>query len=159
MRTSGRQTFDLSQLLADFDRLQGDETVTLVRDALRLSGHHLTQDPTFLHGQLHGRLLGVDSPEIQQILRRPSGRALSLRCISPSLAGPGRGLILTLRGHSDSVNAVAVTPDGTRAVSASEDNTLKVWDLASGSLLHDLKGHANWVNAVAVTPDGRRAVS
>ena len=35
----------------------------------------------------------------------------------------------TLEGHSRSVTAVAVTPDGQRAVSASWDNTLKVWDL------------------------------
>ena len=33
------------------------------------------------------------------------------------------------------VTAVAVTPDGQRAVSASDDNTLKVWELESGELL------------------------
>jgi WD40 repeat protein len=37
----------------------------------------------------------------------------------------------TLEGHSGSVKAVAVTPDGKLAVSASYDNTLKVWDLES----------------------------
>jgi WD40 repeat protein len=57
------------------------------------------------------------------------------------------------------VNAVAVTPDGRRAVSASADGTLKVWELESGRELQTLKGHAYGVNAVAVTPDGRRAVS
>jgi len=41
----------------------------------------------------------------------------------------------TLEGHSDSVNGVAVTPDGRRAVSASDDKTLKVWDLESGRTL------------------------
>jgi len=44
-------------------------------------------------------------------------------------------------------------------VSASQDGTLKVWDLASGVELHTLKGHANGVMAVAVTPDGQQAVS
>ena len=39
----------------------------------------------------------------------------------------------TLEGHSDWVNGVAVTPDGRRAVSASCDKTLKVWDLESGA--------------------------
>src|SRR5438132_14128246 len=63
------------------------------------------------------------------------------------------------------VRAVAVTPDGRRAVSASEDGTLRVWDLESaqnaghwGLELRALEGHEQ-VNSVAVTPDGRRAVS
>ena len=54
---------------------------------------------------------------------------------------------------------MAVTPDGRRAVSASDDKTLKVWDLESGRELRTLEGHSAWVNGVAVTPDGRRAVS
>jgi WD40 repeat protein len=40
----------------------------------------------------------------------------------------------TLEGHADSVNSVAVTGDGKRAVSASYDNTLKVWGLETGQL-------------------------
>ena len=38
----------------------------------------------------------------------------------------------TLTGHTDAVNGVALTPDGRLAVSASGDETLKVWDVASG---------------------------
>jgi len=65
----------------------------------------------------------------------------------------------TLRGHSLNVTAVAVTPDGRRAVSASADHTLKVWDLATGAAERTLRGHSARVLAVAVTPDGRQAVS
>ena len=54
---------------------------------------------------------------------------------------------------------MAVTADGRRAVSASEDNTLKVWDLETGQELRTLAGHSDSVNGVAVTADGRRAVS
>jgi hypothetical protein len=57
------------------------------------------------------------------------------------------------------VNACAVTPDGRRAVSASNDRTLKIWDLESGRALVTLQGHADRVRACAVTPDGRRVVS
>jgi WD40 repeat protein len=64
-----------------------------------------------------------------------------------------------LRGHYYGVTAVALTPDGKRAVSASRDRTLKVWDIRRGTLLHTLKGHREWVTSVVVTPDGNRAVS
>ena len=37
----------------------------------------------------------------------------------------------TLEGHTRSVTGVAVTQDGTKAISASLDNTLKVWDIES----------------------------
>jgi WD40 repeat protein len=52
-----------------------------------------------------------------------------------------------------------VTPDGKQAVSASWDQTLKVWDLDSGRELRTLVGHSRSVSGVAVTPDGKRAVS
>ena len=35
-----------------------------------------------------------------------------------------------------------MTPDGQRAVSASDDNTLKVWDLETGRALRTLEGHS-----------------
>ena len=65
----------------------------------------------------------------------------------------------SLEGHSHSVAACAITPDGRRIVSASRDTTLKVWDLDSGRLLRSLEGHSNSVTACAITPDGRRIVS
>src|ERR1035437_9716356 len=46
-----------------------------------------------------------------------------------------------------------------RAVSASADKTLKLWDLDSGRELRTLEGHSLRVHAVAVTPDGHHAVS
>ena len=54
---------------------------------------------------------------------------------------------------------MAVTADGKRAVSASEDKTLKVWDLETGRALCTLEGHSAYVDGVAVTGDGKRAVS
>jgi WD40 repeat protein len=64
-------------------------------------------------------------------------------------------------GHSSSIYAVAMTPDGRRVVSGGWDKTLRVWELATG---HSRVFEAPWsdaavVHAIAVTPDGRRAVS
>ena len=52
-----------------------------------------------------------------------------------------------------------MTGDGSRAVSASDDGTLIVWDLESGEALRRLEGPTSWVRSVAVTADGLRAVS
>jgi WD40 repeat protein len=52
-----------------------------------------------------------------------------------------------------------MTPDGSTAVSASDDRTLKVWDLKTGELPRTLEGHSGEVRGVAVTPDGSKAVS
>jgi WD40 repeat protein len=49
--------------------------------------------------------------------------------------------------------------DGKRAVSASYDKTLKVWDLDTGCALRTMNGHSSAAYDVAVTPDGKRAVS
>jgi WD40 repeat protein len=63
---------------------------------------------------------------------------------------------VTLRGHTNSVNGVAFSPDGKRLATASADHTAKVWDTESGKELFTLRGHTNSVNGVAFSPDGKR---
>ncbi len=63
-------------------------------------------------------------------------------------------LVRTYSGHSDPVNAVALSADGRLAASASQDKTVRIWDLASGEVLHKLN-HVHSVSAVAFSPDGR----
>lgn len=81
------------------------------------------------------------------------------RPLTQSLNPAGGALLRTLTGHSESVYAVAIAPDGKQAVSASRDKTLKLWDLATGTELATLTGHRDSVNAVAIAPNGKQAVS
>jgi WD40 repeat protein len=67
--------------------------------------------------------------------------------------------VRTFEGHTNSVDAVAVTPDGRFALSGSSDKTLRLWELATGACVHTFEGHTNQVIAVTVTPDGRFALS
>ncbi len=61
-----------------------------------------------------------------------------------------------LVGHTSGVTALAVLPGGTLA-SASSDDTVRVWDPATGRCLRVLEGHTDDVNALAVLPDGMAA--
>jgi WD40 repeat protein len=65
-----------------------------------------------------------------------------------------------LRGHEEGVMSLAALTDGTdRVVSASQDRTLKVWDVQTRTAVLTLEGHVADVLGVAATPDGRSIVS
>ena len=152
---------DTNALIADYSYSANEPCLHLVRDAIRLSAHVLVRDRRQLASQLTGRLLGIDDNDIQALLKQTAEKAPrpSLWPLRANLTPPGGPLVRILEGHSSSVSGVAITPDGRRAVSASEDNTLRVWDLESGQSVRTLKGHSRSVYGVAMTPDGRRAVS
>ena len=55
--------------------------------------------------------------------------------------------------------SVSFSPDGTRIVTGSWDQTAKVWDARTGTPLLDLKGHTGFVMSVSFSPDGTRIVT
>lgn len=96
------------------------------------------------------------------ISRRPRRTALvvaflaqaSTLAMAQSPPLPRAELVLQT-GHTASVNALALSPDGRFLVSGSEDVTLKIWDTATGNVLRTLSGHDQPVLAAAISPDGR----
>ena len=62
-------------------------------------------------------------------------------------------------GYSDYVNSVAFSLDSKQVVSGSDDNTVRLWDAATGTALQTLEGHSSYVNSVAFSPDGKQVVS
>jgi WD40 repeat protein len=69
------------------------------------------------------------------------------------------GLLLTLRGHTHNLSSVQFSPDGQRIVTASVDNTVRVWNAADGRLLATLQGHTGYIPHARFSPDGKRIVT
>ncbi|HWN66095.1 MAG TPA: protein kinase [Haliangium sp.] len=97
------------------------------------------------------------------------GGALHAVAVSPdsrlaaSTSWSGRVRVISLRGgrslelaaHDDQIHDVAFSPDSARLVTASEDRTARVWDAATGALLHTLEGHDCGVRRALFTRDGQ----
>jgi WD40 repeat protein len=57
--------------------------------------------------------------------------------------------------HRDAIKALAISPDGKRLASGSNDSTIKLWQLPSGALTNTLTKHTKAVQALAFSPDGK----
>jgi WD40 repeat protein len=62
----------------------------------------------------------------------------------------------TLRGHTQTIQAVAFSRDGKRLVTAGADRLVKLWELETGREVLSLTGHMRAVSMLAFSRDGRR---
>src|SRR5262249_30823251 len=74
-------------------------------------------------------------------------RSSSLFAQAPTLRAP-------LRGHENSIQSVAFSPDGRTLASASADGTIRLWDVGTGKTVQNFKGHGGAVCCVVFSPDG-----
>ncbi len=92
------------------------------------------------------RLHGPDAPKARLLL------LFMLAAAAPALADP-------LVEHGGPAKAIALSSDGTRAVTAGFDYSLVVWDLPRRKAERRLLGHDAPLNDVAISGDGSLAVS
>jgi WD40 repeat protein len=65
---------------------------------------------------------------------------------------------IVLEGHTREVTAIAFLSEG-RILSASQDQTMRLWNVQDGKLSLTFKGHKNWITSLAVSPDGKQAIT
>ncbi|MCT7962603.1 hypothetical protein NG791_18195, partial [Laspinema sp. D1] len=67
-------------------------------------------------------------------------------------------MIAELKGHQGTVRSASFSPDGQSIVTASNDNTARVWNLR-GQMIAELKGHQGTVRSASFSPDGQSIVT
>jgi hypothetical protein len=94
-------------------------------------------------------------PDAETGLERPWVQEASI-ALQEAIARNREQLYIVLNGP---VEYAAFSPDGARIVTASDDNTARVWDAASGKQLVLCEGHDERVLSAAFSPDGTRIVT
>ncbi|XP_078252929.1 uncharacterized protein LOC144592274 [Rhinoraja longicauda] len=144
------------------ERKVGD--LNLLHEAIQLSKKVLLQDPRQLASQLVGRLQQIVTedkpvapddprkyPHLLRLLNQCQRSSMpflvpSFTCLLP----PGGLLYSTLTGHTDRITAVTCFQKGLRAITASRDGTLKIWDLNSGKALHTVHGVGRAIDSITL---------
>ena len=124
--------------------------------------HHIRQRPDLTFQQMYNQLQWYDD-QVKQLAEKARwtftecGGTFLWQYRTPQMVESN--LKMTLTGHTDMIISCSYSPDGRRIVSGGYDNTLKIWDAETGSLLADLIGHKDDIISCSYSPNGRRIVS
>ena len=134
----------------------------LLHLALLRSIHVVRSHPEQFTSQMTGRLLAhAAEARVAAFLKAldTNDTYPRLRPLQAALDAAGGPALRAFEGHTGPVFAVALSADGKRAVSGSDDKTLGVWDLEGSQRPRLLQGHTGYIRTVALSADGERAVS
>jgi WD40 repeat protein/serine/threonine protein kinase/uncharacterized coiled-coil protein SlyX len=72
---------------------------------------------------------------------------------------PNLSSVRRIPGHLSQINQIAYSRDGTRLATASDDKTIKLWDLSTYRNIRTFQGHTKSVTAIVYSPDGTQLLS
>ena len=90
----------------------------------------------------------------------PRHRVFGRRRRGSGMRRPASRSAKPLKGHEGGVYSAAFSPNGKRIVTASDDGTARVWDVATGQPIGgSLNGRLGTVNLAVFSPDSKRIVT
>lgn len=101
--------------------------------------------------------------EVMEEIRRTRPQSPQL----PAARSSGWRCVRIFSGHQGSITAIALSPDGTLLASGSRDQSIKLWAVYTGKLIHSFEGRSLWggrghtapVRSLAFTADGQQLMS
>ncbi len=108
------------------------------------------------------RKLPGHSGSVNDVVFSADGQFLASAAGEPGLFGEAKlwqvadgKLLQTVRGHKDSLYAVALSPDGKLLATGGYDSAIKLWDTATGKEARMVDGHNGAVYDLAFRADGK----
>jgi len=144
---TARATSDANAILAQQQADIAEENATVARSLELVAGasNIQTSNPSL------ALLLAIEANQLDM----PPAEAQSILAEVGYAPGPTQRIF----GHTDEVNTVVYSPDGTQVVTGSSDTTLIVWDITTGAQISVLNGHESPIVSIAFSPDGTQLLT
>ena len=144
------------------DPLRGliTRTLNIYRGIEREDGGYGVWSLVHILNDVRGELSGIDFSGIDFTRCSLNGMRLSRKGVEARFEKAVLSYNeLGFFGHTGAINSAAFSPDGSKIVTASDDNTAKIWDAESFELLGTLEGHIGPINSAAFSHDGKMVVT
>ncbi|WZO96465.1 c-type cytochrome domain-containing protein [Isosphaeraceae bacterium EP7] len=136
--------------------------------SLASAGYHEVNLWKPADGSLAGRLRPMGE-RVYDIAYSADGKWLAIASGDPGQAGLAQlwaaepngnaKLVRTLVESTDSVFAVAFSPDNKLVAAAGADRAIRIYEVESGKETATIEDHADWIYDLAFSPDGKRLAS
>jgi WD40 repeat protein len=121
-----------------------NQLTQLVQDARRFVMYHKGAIENYpLQSYTSALLFSPTKSLIRRLFQHEEPKGITIRL---AMNDSWSACLQTLEGHSSGVRSVAFSHDSTRLASASNDDTVKIWDASSGACLQTHESHSYSVN-------------
>ncbi|KXX73738.1 Vegetative incompatibility protein HET-E-1 [Madurella mycetomatis] len=148
----------VTRLEAALEGLEAEpEILTVVKDARRFILHNRwVIEDTPLQAYASALLFSPTRSLIRMAFERDEPTWISIK---PMVEDRWGACLQTLKGHRDWVTSVALSRDHSIFASASSDQSIKIWNTATGKCEKTIEGHLAWVKSLVFSHDGKYLAS